>query len=102
MNTKKQFYSVCTVVLFLGVFLGSLPAQEVSNGVPRLVPFSGTAQDALGEPLTSVQGITFAIYAQQEGGALAGPNPPVAIRDRILASPVGRRGDWNRARPAGP
>jgi len=37
--------------------------------LPREVRFSGVLQDGAGEALTGVQGVTFALYAEQEGGA---------------------------------
>ena len=37
--------------------------------VPRLVKFSGMANDELGKPRTGTVGITFAIYKDREGGA---------------------------------
>jgi hypothetical protein len=46
-------------------------AQTMPGGsaLPRLVRFSGTAKDAGGNPVTGVTGITFALYAEQTGGA---------------------------------
>jgi hypothetical protein len=37
--------------------------------VPRLIKFSGTLKDSKGDAKTGVAGVTFAIYAEQEGGA---------------------------------
>jgi hypothetical protein len=37
--------------------------------VPRLIKFSGMMKDRKGEPKTGVAGVTFAIFAEQEGGA---------------------------------
>ncbi len=37
--------------------------------MPRLVRFAGTARDLNGSPLTGVVGITFSLYAEQNGGA---------------------------------
>jgi len=47
------------------------PGQTMQAGsaLPRLVRFSGTAKDARGNPVTGVAGITFALYAEQTGGA---------------------------------
>jgi hypothetical protein len=39
------------------------------GALPRLMRFSGTAKDAAGNPVTGVAGITFALYAEQTGGA---------------------------------
>jgi trimeric autotransporter adhesin len=37
--------------------------------LPRLVKFSGTLKDINGNPLTTISGVTFALYSQQNGGA---------------------------------
>jgi len=37
--------------------------------LPRLVKFSGTLKDINGNPLTTITGVTFALYSQQNGGA---------------------------------
>ena len=44
----------------------TMPAE---SALPRLVRFSGTAKDTGGNPVTGVTGITFALYAEQIGGA---------------------------------
>src|SRR3989304_3088270 len=47
-------------------------ATEITNPpgtVPREVRFSGVLQDAAGATVTGVQGVTFALYAEQAGGA---------------------------------
>lgn len=47
------------------------PQQAVNAGasVPQLIQFSGVLKDAYGKPLSGIQGVTFAIYQDQEGGA---------------------------------
>ena len=57
--------------------LQSAPAAPVSPTDPapaattrqHLIKFNGEVRDALGQPRTGVVGITFALYAEQEGGA---------------------------------
>jgi hypothetical protein len=44
-------------------------APNASPTVPRLIKFSGTLKDPKGEPKSGYAGVTFAIYAEQEGGA---------------------------------
>jgi len=39
------------------------------TGVPRLVKFSGTLKDHLGQPLSETVGVTFALYKDPEGGS---------------------------------
>ena len=36
---------------------------------PRMVQFSGTLKDANGLPLTGIVGVTFSLYANEQGGA---------------------------------
>src|SRR5271157_128031 len=48
----------------------SSPSQLVpALPVPRLIKFSGVAKDATGQRRSGVVGITFSIYAEQQGGA---------------------------------
>ncbi len=46
----------------------SVPAMTVSS-VPRLVNFSGVVKSQSGRPVAGLQGVTFLIYKDQEGGA---------------------------------
>lgn len=52
---------------------GTEPAAVVrpaAEPIPqRLIKFSAVVKDALGQPRTGVVGVTFALYAEQEGGA---------------------------------
>ena len=45
----------------------AMPA--VTESVPRLVQFNGTLKDASARPVSGVASVTFAIYAEQDGGA---------------------------------
>ena len=54
------------MALCVGAQAQTTPA---GSALPRLVRFSGTAKDAAGNPVTGVAGITFALYAEQTGGA---------------------------------
>src|SRR5580700_7083102 len=61
-----------TMAAAIGMALcGGAQAQTMPAGsaLPRLMRFSGTANDARGNPVTGVAGITFALYAEQTGGA---------------------------------
>ncbi|MBI3895184.1 MAG: hypothetical protein HY313_04565, partial [Acidobacteria bacterium] len=74
MNAKKQLCVLWIGVLWIGVlswgvFLGGVSAQEPSNGPSRLMQVNGVLKDTMGQPLTGVQGITFALYREQSGGA---------------------------------
>jgi len=41
----------------------------VSTQIPRLIKFSGTAQDETHKPVTGVVGVTFSLYKDQQGGS---------------------------------
>jgi len=41
----------------------------LSRGIPKEVRFNGVLQDGAGAALTGVQGVTFGLYAEQQGGA---------------------------------
>jgi hypothetical protein len=62
------------VVEVLVIFLSgiSMLGQGQSSGtgapVPNLVNFAGTLKDSGGHPIQSVTGVTFSLYAQEEGG----------------------------------
>src|SRR3990170_1317726 len=75
---------VCVVALLAGNAIlqaaeGEAGADDraataaVSPAVPRPLPrevwFHGVLQDAAGAPISGVQGVTFALYAEQAGGA---------------------------------
>jgi hypothetical protein len=64
------------IVSFLSAVVGTTQAQTaVSNAsptftkVPRLIKFSGLAQDETKTPLSGVVGITFSLYKDQQGGS---------------------------------
>ena len=48
---------------------GTPAGMPAVQNVPRLIKFSGTLKDSKGQPKSGVAGVTFAIYAEQEGGA---------------------------------
>ncbi len=61
------------VCVSMGVAMSAaaVPAQQsaAQTAVPRLVQFSGVLKDAATRPVAGVSSVTFAIYAEQEGGA---------------------------------
>src|SRR5262245_56769996 len=65
--------SATVVVVLSIVLLSSLSFSQYVRGqagaVPRLVQFNGMLQSASGRPLIGTQGVTFALYAEQDGGA---------------------------------
>jgi trimeric autotransporter adhesin len=46
----------------------AVSASSVQASVPRLVQFAGTLKDAWARPVSGVASVTFAIYAEQDGG----------------------------------
>jgi hypothetical protein len=44
-------------------------ASVIASAPPHFVRFNGTAKDLNGSPVTGVAGVTFALYAEQNGGA---------------------------------
>ncbi len=62
-----------SVLMFLLLFAraGVVTSQQEStaqSSVPHLVQFSGILKDATARPVAGVSSVTFAIYAEQEGG----------------------------------
>ena len=64
------------IVSFLSAVICTTQAQTaasnsspLSTQVPRLIKFSGLAQDETHKPLTGVVGITFSLYKDQQGGS---------------------------------
>jgi trimeric autotransporter adhesin len=45
------------------------PSEQGNENVPRLVQFSGTLKDSAARPVSGVASVTFAIYADQDGGS---------------------------------
>jgi hypothetical protein len=45
-----------------------VPAPSAQVSVPRLVQFSGTLKDSAARPVLGLASVTFAIYAEQDGG----------------------------------
>ena len=71
----SRISAVSTVAAFLFVIAASsfsLFAQQTTAAnavVPTLVQFSGVLTGSNGKPLTSITGVTFSLYAEQQGGA---------------------------------
>ena len=71
MHRIELWFSLC-LLLVVGV-LSAEGQQSVSSAseavVPPLVKFSGTLSDGSGKPLSSVVGVTFALYKDEQGGS---------------------------------
>ena len=70
MISAPRFFSVILAGMVLSnVLHAQQSGSRLSAGVPRLVNFSSKAVDAKGNTVTGIAGVTFAIYAEQSGGA---------------------------------
>jgi hypothetical protein len=72
MTRRLAFLSLALSVLFSQPLLQlavSQTAPATASTLPHLVRFSGTAKDGRGNALSGVVGVTFALYAEQTGGA---------------------------------
>jgi hypothetical protein len=79
-------YNVLSFIALLLLVSGPGVAQTpAGSALPRLVRFSGTAKDTGGNSVTGVTGITFALYAEQTGGA-----PLWSETQSVQAGPDGR------------
>ena len=74
MNRRFQLpvlFTLCMVALFTALESQTQTQAQTTNAtiVPRLVRYGGVARDLNGKPLSGVVGVTFALYAEQAGGA---------------------------------
>jgi len=60
---------IAVVLVLSGIStLGHGQSSATGAPVPNLVNFAGTLKDSRGHPIQSVTGVTFSLYAQEEGG----------------------------------
>ena len=79
-------YPVLSFTALLLMVSGPAAAQTpAGSALPRLVRFGGTAKDTGGNSMTGATGITFALYAEQTGGA-----PLWSETQSVQAGPDGR------------
>ena len=68
----KRFLSIAIATSLAAWYPLSLLAQSAAKttvSVPRLVKFSGALTGGDGKPMTGVVGVTFSLYAEEQGGA---------------------------------
>lgn len=73
---KRKGLGIFNVVLLVVSTTLTVRAQQMAavltpevSAVPRIVNFSGRLSDLNGKPLTSITGVTFLLYKDQQGGA---------------------------------
>jgi hypothetical protein len=69
MRTSFVLRMLVLVCMLVGAGASSAQQSAAQTAVPRLVQFSGVLKDAGARPVAGVSSVTFAIYAEQEGGA---------------------------------
>jgi hypothetical protein len=69
MRTSFVLWMLIFVCLSASAVPASAQQSAAQTAVPRLVQFSGVLKDAASRPVAGVSSVTFAVYADQEGGA---------------------------------
>ncbi|MGD0307620.1 MAG: hypothetical protein ABSC71_22580, partial [Candidatus Acidiferrales bacterium] len=69
MRTSFVLWMLIFVCLSASAVPASAQQSAAQTAVPRLVQFSGLLKDAASRPVAGVSSVTFAVYADQEGGA---------------------------------
>jgi hypothetical protein len=90
-DTSMKLRACCITLSLLFALVCTTPAQttlpnsgQASIQVPRLIRFSGVAQDETHNPIIGVVSITFSLYKDQQGGS-----PLWAETQNIQADTVG-------------
>jgi len=60
---------IALIALFFSVTFASAQQTTAVGAVPNLINYSGVLKDGSGKVLTSITGVTFLIYSEQQGGA---------------------------------
>jgi len=60
---------VALIFLFFSVTFATAQQTTAVGAVPNLINYSGVLKDGSGKVLTSITGVTFLIYSEQQGGA---------------------------------
>src|SRR3984957_17568769 len=75
---KNRFFAAFAMSAYLCAAAGPAAAQQTAaapvsisttSAVPNLISYSGTLKDAGGRALSSVSGVTFLLYRDEQGGA---------------------------------
>lgn len=61
--------AISVILIALLSFPASMSSQQAAAVVPNVINYSGVLTDLNGKPLTGIQGVTFLLYANQQGGA---------------------------------
>src|SRR5262245_62091326 len=65
---RRTLY-LCQAIVWLGFLSSAVDSRGQENAVPRLVHFNGVLKSVATQPVTGAQGVTFALYRDQEGGS---------------------------------
>src|SRR5579864_2917413 len=60
---------IALIALFFSVTFATAQQTNAVGAVPNLINYSGVLKDDSGKVLTSITGVTFLIYSEQQGGA---------------------------------
>lgn len=95
MVSRARVRTVLGCSLWLGLSLVATAVQAASTpgASPRLMKLGGVLKDAQGEPRSGTLRVTFAIYAEPEGGA------PLWAEAQEVAVGAHARYVWGRPRP---
>ena len=75
MNTRPVAIFTAAILMVCGAYVRcgaqttDARSAAASTSVPRLVQFNGTLKDTAARPVSGVASVTFAIYAEQDGGS---------------------------------
>ena len=66
----RAYVAVLVILLASALSVSAQPSASPSDAaIPTLVNFSGVLTGSNGKPLTTITGVTFSLYAEQNGGA---------------------------------
>jgi hypothetical protein len=77
---KIRISLYCAAIAFAAAFIPASTLAQTTDArvaepapatetVPHLVQFNGTLKDSAARPISGVTSVTFAVYAEQDGGA---------------------------------
>ncbi|MBC8231755.1 hypothetical protein H8E77_19570 [bacterium] len=92
---KKRIITTLAIGLLIMVILDGISSRtsgiSASSGVPKLINYQGKLTDSIGEPLTGVFSMTFAVYDAEVGGNLLWEEGPrdVTVNEGLFSVLLG-------------